>query len=319
MPIFANTWELRRGNSASDGTQGHDKHFVRTFMVKTYGVYAFGKGAQQVLLNPLLPAKGSAFDNSDPSVVCIHRHAELNEEKNATLYRVTCYYGVDTTAAGSIGTGQPPWNRPSIPTWSTKDFERVLDKDYSATPKAIVNCVGDPPDPPIMTRVVSPVAIIHSPRRMSDLDYVGQIAPLVNTVNIAAVNIYGQTFAAGRCKLLEAPAAPTSYTDGNGTATQYWDLTLHIEISNLAAGFNSQPRLNTGYRAYKTASTPPATGIAVPAYDSTGAQQGFTAPSRPVVLTANGKVWDGVTPLIAADYFTCVEFLPADWTPLRLA
>jgi hypothetical protein len=312
-------WELRQGQSAGDGIHGQDTHRRRVFLVKLAAIPLDGSGAFQALSCYQVPAKGSAISGDKPTVVCLYRHAELDNERTRTLYRVTCHYGVDTVAGGNIGLGIPPWDRRSIPSFTTKDYERVLEKDFAG--KAILNWVKDPPDPPIMTRVVSCVAVVPMARKISDLDYDGAIVPLVNTVNLSAVTINGKTYAKGRCKLLEAPANPASFQDSYGNEIPYWNLTLHIEISKDVNGFNGLKRLSTGFHCYKTASTPSTYGsILVPAFNyTTGLQEGSTTPAQAVVLKNDGTQLPHGSDPVDADYQTFMEFQEADWSALRLA
>ena len=226
-----NTYETFEGRTGSDDSK-LQVSLVRSFIVQTDDV------ADDVpsLFGTNLPALFSQHPTFERAW-CIGRTASQMEDPY--FWKVTCSYSsnIDTVAPSSTPSAPQtpevanqnkgaspeekasednlnPLTRPTDVDYSTSDKEYVLDEDYSATPKAMVNGNGERFDPPIMThRPLLNMKLEFNAATFTALDWMSRI----KCVNTAAF----QGFAA-RTILLDKVTAKRVYESGY----KYWRISL---------------------------------------------------------------------------------------------
>lgn len=273
-----NTYETFEGRTGSDDSK-LQVSLVRSFIVQTDDV------ADDVpsLFGTNLPALFSQHPTFERAW-CIGRTASQMEDPY--FWKVTCSYSsnIDTVAPSSTPSAPQtpevanqnkgaspeekaseenlnPLTRPTDVDYSTSDKEYVLDEDYSATPKAMVNGNGERFDPPIMThRPILNMKLEFNAATFTALDWMSR----VKCVNTAAF----QGFAA-RTILLDKVTAKRVYESGY----KYWRISLEylLDKDNWDAVI-----LNHSFKAIKN-------GTLETAVDSSG---------RPL---PNGVIVQGVT------------------------
>jgi hypothetical protein len=228
-----NTYETFEGRTGSDDSK-LQVSLVRSFIVQTDDV----TDDVPSLFGTNLPALFSQHPTFERAW-CIGRTASQMEDPY--FWKVTCSYSsnIDTVAPSSTPSAPQtpevanqnkgaspeekaseenlnPLTRPTDVDYSTSDKEYVLDEDYSATPKAMVNGNGERFDPPVMThRPLLNMKLEFNAATFTALDWMSR----VKCVNTAAF----QGFAA-RTILLDKVTAKRVYESGY----KYWRISLEF-------------------------------------------------------------------------------------------
>ena len=228
-----NTYETFEGRTGSDDSK-LQVSLVRSFIVQTDDV------ADDVpsLFGTNLPALFSQHPTFERAW-CIGRTASQMEDPY--FWKVTCSYSsnIDTVAPSSTPSAPQtpevanqnkgaspeekaseenlnPLTRPTDVDFSTSDKEYVLDEDYSATPKAMVNGNGERFDPPIMThRPLLNMKLEFNSATFIALDWMARVK-CVNTATFSGF--------AARTMLLDKVTAKRVYESG----FKYWRISLEF-------------------------------------------------------------------------------------------
>ena len=228
-----NTYETFEGRTGSDDSK-RQVSLVRSFIVQTDDV------ADDVpsLFGTNLPALFSQHPTFERAW-CIGRTASQMEDPY--FWKVTCSYSsnIDTVAPSSTPSAPQtpevanqnkgaspeekaseenlnPLTRPTDIDFSTSDKEYVLDEDYSATPKAMVNGNGERFDPPIMThRPLLNMKLEFNSATFIALDWMARVK-CVNTATFSGF--------AARTMLLDKVTAKRVYESG----FKYWRISLEF-------------------------------------------------------------------------------------------
>ena len=228
-----NTYETFEGRTGSDDSK-LQVSLVRSFIVQTDDV------ADDVpsLFGTNLPALFSQHPTFERAW-CIGRTASQMEDPY--FWKVTCSYSsnIDTVAPSSTPSAPQtpevanqnkgaspeekaseenlnPLTRPTDIDFSTSDKEYVLDEDYSATPKAMVNGNGERFDPPIMThRPLLNMKLEFNSATFIALDWMARVK-CVNTATFSGF--------AARTMLLDKVTAKRVYESG----FKYWRISLEF-------------------------------------------------------------------------------------------
>ena len=228
-----NTYETFEGRTGSDDSK-LQVSLVRGFIVQTDDV------ADDVpsLFGTNLPALFSQHPTFERAW-CIGRTASQMEDPY--FWKVTCSYSsnIDTVAPSSTPSAPQtpevanqnkgaspeekaseenlnPLTRPTDIDFSTSDKEYVLDEDYSATPKAMVNGNGERFDPPVMThRPLLNMKLEFNSATFIALDWMSRVK-CVNTATFSGF--------AARTMLLDKVTAKRVYESG----FKYWRISLEF-------------------------------------------------------------------------------------------
>ena len=228
-----NTYETFEGRTGSDDSK-LQVSLVRSFIVQTDDV------ADDVpsLFGTNLPALFSQHPTFERAW-CIGRTASQMEDPY--FWKVTCSYSsnIDTVAPSSTPSAPQtpevanqnkgaspeekasednlnPLTRPTDIDFSTADKEYVLDEDYSATPKAMVNGNGERFDPPVMThRPLLNMKLEFNSATFIALDWMARVK-CVNTATFSGF--------AARTMLLDKVTAKRVYESGY----KYWRISLEF-------------------------------------------------------------------------------------------
>ena len=228
-----NTYETFEGRTGSDDSK-LQVSLVRSFIVQTDAV----SDDVPSLFGNNLPALFSQHPTFERAW-CIGRTASQMEDPY--FWKVTCSYSsnIDTVAPSSTPSAPQtpevanqnkgaspeekasednlnPLTRPTDVDYSTSDKEYVLDEDYSATPKAMVNGNGERFDPPIMThRPLLNMKLEFNSATFIALDWMARVK-CVNTATFSGF--------AARTMLLDKVTAKRVYESG----FKYWRISLEF-------------------------------------------------------------------------------------------
>ena len=228
-----NTYETFEGRTGSDDSK-LQVSLVRSFIVQTDAV----SDDVPSLFGNNLPALFSQHPTFERAW-CIGRTASQMEDPY--FWKVTCSYSsnIDTVAPSSTPSAPQtpevanqnkgaspeekasednlnPLTRPTDVDFSTSDKEYVLDEDYSATPKAMVNGNGERFDPPIMThRPLLNMKLEFNSATFIALDWMARVK-CVNTATFSGF--------AARTMLLDKVTAKRVYESG----FKYWRISLEF-------------------------------------------------------------------------------------------
>lgn len=228
-----NTYETFEGRTGSDDSK-LQVSLVRSFVVQVDDV----EDDVPTLFGNNLPALFSQHPTFDRAW-CIGRTASQMEDPY--FWKITCTYSsnIDTVAPSSTPSAPQtpevanqnkgaspeekaneenlnPLNRPTDIDFSTSEKEYVLDEDFSATPKAMVNGNGERFDPPVMaSRPVLVMKLEFNSVNFIALEWMSR----VKCVNTAAF----QGFEA-RTMMLDKVTAKRVYESGY----KYWRITLEF-------------------------------------------------------------------------------------------
>lgn len=259
-----NTYETFEGRTGSDDSK-LQVSLVRSFIVQTDSM----SDDVPDLFGSNLPALFSVHPNF-ARAWCIGRTASQMEDPY--FWKVTCSYSsnIDTIAPSSTPSAPQtpevanqnkgaspsekasedninPLTRPTDIDFSSSDKEWVLEEDYSAVPKALVNGNGERFDPPVMS---------HRPLLNMKLEF--NSAEFIATTwmgRVKCVNTGAFSGFAARTMLLDKVTAKRVYENG----CKYWRISLEflLDKTNWDAVI-----LNHSYMAIKNGTLQTARDIA---------------------------------------------------------
>jgi hypothetical protein len=226
-----------------------------------------------------IPAINDAYGSTALRVLT--KSAKIKDKSNRRLYLVTVEYGIrENAGGGSISVD--PWDRAKSYSYSSVEYEYDLETDFrpagSGGAQKVLNTAGDLFAQPIKARRINTVVTVRYAAKVSTYNYATQAA-LIDSINDGDFTINGVTFAAYKCLCRDVVAAQQTWVDAAGTETAYYDISIIIETTSNANGFNL-PVISKGYRYLSSGSLKRAMTDDVPPRPS----------PQPVLLSAGGAV-----------------------------
>ena len=137
-----------------------------------------------------------------------------------------------------------PWSKTPLYTYDFEKSSKVLEKDFSSTPKDVLNSASDPFDPPIMTAAYNKKIVCSR----ATLTYSSTLAgDLIGRVNSDPVTIDGNSYAANMLVLLRWSGSEQTYSDTDtGEETTCFQESIEL-LASLDSGGHTLQVLDCGY------------------------------------------------------------------------